>query len=425
MILIWPNSATFAKPSRINLPYHLTRMFEVADFLEKNGVDINIFDMELNLSQFVDIIKQITQQKEKVIAFYSTTENLPNVIKYSDIINEIDKTIIQVVYGEVSGICPKYFIKSNIYGIISKEGDPEITLLDLYNYVNKKIPEKEIRGLIKNDGKQLTNLKKGEYLSPSEWGYPSEKYFDYEDLKRIGRDEQITFTITKGCNYNCNYCLTKNVEGNLYRKRPIENIIQYINLSNHKVFKFFSALFTFDKQYVKDLCRTIIKNKKEIKWSCCTRADLLNDEEMIELMAKSGCYKISVGVESLSDKELSNINKKTNSSRIIDSIKLVHKYGIIYKALIMIGIPNQTREELYNTIDILTKYKTTIRPSAYTPLFNINEDMNEYEITRYDKYTYFSEFNKNITYRELLLLMADTSNYPMLLKEGEKNDNCS
>lgn len=414
MIFIWPNSSTFIKPGRINIPYHLTRMFEVADYLEKKNIDVKLFDMELNLSQFVDIIEYIVSSKEKIVVFYSTTENISNVIKYSNIINEINSNIIQIVYGEVSGICPLVFQNSNFYGVISNDGDPEITLIDVYNCVKGKINEGEIRGLLKNDGNKLVLLSKGEFLEPSEWGFPNNKYFNYEDLKRIGRSEQITITVTKGCNFNCSYCLTKSVEGNKYRKRNIEDIIDYINSVDYKVFKFFSALFTFDKQYVKDLCVAIIKNNKKIKWSCCTRADLLNDEEMIRLMAESGCYKISVGVESLSDKDLNNINKKTNSSVIIESIKLVQKYNIIYKALIMLGIPNQTRKELYKTIDILTKYKTLIRPSMYTPLFSIHKNMNFNEITKFDKYTYYNKQKAQISYKELLLIMSDINNYRLL-----------
>ena len=203
---------------------------------------------------------------------------------------------------------------------------------------------------------------------------------------------------------------------NLYRKRPISEIIKYINSVKYTKFKFFSALFTFDTNYVKELCRAIINNKKKIMWSCCTRADLLQDEEMISLMAQAGCYKVSVGVESLSDVELCEINKTTNYEKIINSIKLVQKYGMLYKALIMIGIPNQSRKDLYITIDTLIKHNTLVRPTAYTPLFNINKQMSPNEIATYDKCTFYDN-NSDITFKELLILVNDINQYKILLEE--------
>ena len=88
-------------------------------------------------------------------------------------------------------------------------------------------------------------------------------------------------------------------------------------------------------------------------------------------------------------------------------------YHIEYKALIMIGIPNQTREELYETIDTLTKLGVTVRPTAYTPLFNINEKAKLYDISKYDKWTYYDK-NCNITKRELYILVNDISKYEIL-----------
>ena len=421
MIFVWVNSETFIKPGRINVPYHMTRMYELVDYLENKKIDTKVLDMEIGSSQFIDLMNEVINGKRKIIVYYATCENYDNVIKYSNIVKEINNNIIQVIYGEIPSISKELLKSSKINYLISRNTDPEISLFDLNKFINRRIKEKEIRGLIKITNNKLIELKKGEYIDPNEWGFPKETYYDYEMAKKVGRSDQVTISVTKGCPFNCMFCLATAQEGLTYRKRPINKIIEFINSSNHDKFKFFSAFFTFDKDYVKELCYAIINNDKKIKWSCCTRADYLQDEELIKLMAEAGCYKISVGVESLSNKNLKDINKRTNRDLIIKSIKLVKKYHIEYKALIMLGIPNQTREELYETIDELTKLKVNIRPTAYTPLFNINEKTKLCDISKYDKWTYYDD-NSLITKRELYILVNDISKYKIL---GDNyNENC-
>lgn len=404
LMIVWCNSSTFTKPSRINIPYHLVRIYEVADYLEKSGIDVECMDMELNHDEFDDIIKRVLSHEFSCIAFWATSENLPNVMIYSNIIKEIDPTIKLIVYGEINLIIPYYFIKSKFDAIVRDNTDSEISLLDFFEYSigHKKI--EEIRGIYINDGEKLIKTKEGDYIQPEKWGVPNDKYFGYNELIKIGKSKQITLSITKGCPYNCKYCLTPKIEGNKYRKRPVKDIIEFINKHEYSIYKFFSAFFTLDREYVENLCNELIRNKKKIRWSCCTRASNLQDEEMISLMAKAGCYKISVGVESLSMKDLKTINKKTEVNHIINSLKLVKKYNIEYKALIMLGIPGQTKENVENTIKILREYNATIRPTAYTPFYDLKENDEMYEICKYDKWTYFNGLGK-LSYGEFLKLL--------------------
>ena len=67
----------------------------------------------------------------------------------------------------------------------------------------------------------------------------------------------------------------------------------------YKYIKFFSPNFTLDKEYVMELCKMLIDNFKGIEWECTTRMNFLEDENMLELMAKSGCKQISLGIEIL------------------------------------------------------------------------------------------------------------------------------
>ena len=80
----------------------------------------------------------------------------------------------------------------------------------------------------------------------------------------------------------------------------------------------------------------------------------------------------------------------------------------------MFGLPNQTKESVEYTLDFLNKYKVKIRPTAYTPFYEMNHNMNEEEISRYDKRTYY-EGIPGISYSDFLRLIYDTKNYKQIL----------
>lgn len=80
----------------------------------------------------------------------------------------------------------------------------------------------------------------------------------------------------------------------------------------------------------------------------------------------------------------------------------------------MFGVPNQTKESIKYTLDFLNKYKVTIRPTAYTPFYEMNKNMNIEEISHYDKRTYY-EGIKNLSYGDFLKLIYNTKDYKLIL----------
>lgn len=305
-------------------------------------------------------------------------------------------------------------MKTNFDAIVSRECDQEIAILDFFKYSLKKIQENNMRGVILIRNRQLLNCKKGAFLEPEEWGYtnvskvPIKKYFEME------RKQQVVVTIARGCPYNCPYCNAVLYYGKKERRRKAKDIVNYINSLDYQYFKFFAPDFTLNEEKAMELCQELINNGKKIKWSCTTRPDLLKNEELIKMMSKSGCYKIAIGIESVENEDLKSINKRYDNKVIVEGIKLLQKYDIEYKALVMFGVPNQTKESIKYTLDFLNKYNVNIRPTAYTPFYEMNHNMNEEQISKYDKRTYY-EGIPNLSYRDFLKLIYDTENYKKIL----------
>lgn len=417
-LFIWADSGLSTKSNHVNAPYHFVHIGEVLDYVEKNlGVEIDLLDIEAEQTEFQDIMSKIIHNNYKAIAFYINTENLQNTIKLQSYIKEMLPDCRTIVYGEMAIYLPKFFRNTNFDAIVSRECDQEIAILDFFKYCLGRTNEEDMRGVIVIKNKQLVNCKCGELLDPKEWGYtnikkvPLQKYFDME------KKQQIVITVARGCPYNCPYCNAVLYYGKKERWREAKDIVNYIEKLNYPYYKFFAPDFTLNEEKAMELCKEIIKSKKRIKWSCTTRPDLLKNEELIKMMAESGCYKIAIGIESVEQEDLKNINKRYQNKVIVEGIKLLQKYNIEYKALVMFGLPNQTKKSIEYTLNFLNSYGVKIRPTAYTPFYEMNHNMNEDQIAKYDKRTYY-EGIPNLSYRNFLRLIYDTNHYKEILKEG-------
>ena len=416
ILFIWADSGLSTKSNHVNAPYHFVHLGEVVDYIEKNiKEEIALLDIEAEQTEFQDIMAKMIKNKYETIAFYTNTENLQNTIKLQEYIKEILPNCKTIAYGEMPLYLPKFFKKTKFNAIVSRECDQEIALLDFFKYSLGMLYEQDMRGVILIKNKQLVNCKKGEFLPANEWGYtnikkvPIQKYFEME------KKQQVVITVARGCPYNCPYCNAVLYYGKKERRREPKEIINYINSLDYEYFKFFAPDFTLNEEKAMELCQELIKNKKKIKWSCTTRPDLLKNEELIKCMAQSGCYKIAIGIESVEKEDLKNIHKRYDNEVIVQGIKLLKKYGIEYKALVMFGVPNQTKESIAYTLDFLNKYEVNIRPTAYTPFYEMNHNMNEEQISKYDKRTYY-EGIPNLSYQNFLKLIYDTKDYKAILK---------
>ena len=414
-LFVWADNGLSTKTNHVNAPYHFVHLGEITNYIEKKiGEEVDILDIEAEQTEFQDIMKKIINSEYKAIAFYINTENLQNTIKLHEYIKEILPECKTIAYGEMPIYLPKFFMKTNFDAIVSRECDQEIAILDFFKYSLKKIQENNMRGVILIRNRQLLNCKKGAFLELEEWGYtnvskvPIKKYFEME------RKQQVVVTIARGCPYNCPYCNAVLYYGKKERRRKAKDIVNYINSLDYQYFKFFAPDFTLNEEKAMELCQELINNGKKIKWSCTTRPDLLKNEELIKMMSKSGCYKIAIGIESVENEDLKSINKRYDNKVIVEGIKLLQKYDIEYKALVMFGVPNQTKESIKYTLDFLNKYNVNIRPTAYTPFYEMNHNMNEEQISKYDKRTYY-EGIPNLSYRDFLKLIYDTENYKKIL----------
>jgi radical SAM superfamily enzyme YgiQ (UPF0313 family) len=217
---------------------------------------------------------------------------------------------------------------------------------------------------------------------------------------------------SRGCPYNCSYCATSIWERKI-RYRSVDNVIDEIRFVMDKYgtrqFTFKDDSFTVNKKRVSELCDRLIREKIKINWDCNTRVNLV-DEELLKKMKKAGCNSIKVGIETGSERILNLMNKKITFEQCRKAAKLFRKVGIHWTGYFMMGLPSETKEDVYQTLKFMKELKpdyasfSVYEPFPGTELFErgVERGLVQRERTLEDfytispKYYYVKDINRRV-----------------------------
>ena len=230
-------------------------------------------------------------------------------------------------------------------------GEPELTLKEILDGV----PDSEILGICYQENFQgVKNELRPFNEDLDSLPFPARHLVHNNIYRRPDNGKvQAVIKVSRGCPFHCFFCLASPVSGIKVRKRSAENIIseikECVDKYNIKNFLFWSDIFNIDREWTLDLCRKIIESGLKITWSANTRADTM-DDEMAELMYKSGCRLVSIGVESGSQEVLNNIGKKITLDNIRNTVRVLKKNKIKIYNYFVLGLPWETEKTAEETI---------------------------------------------------------------------------
>jgi len=189
---------------------------------------------------------------------------------------------------------------------------------------------------------------------------------------------------TRGCPMSCDFCSVHTFNGNSYRLRPVEEVLDELETLEHNLVYFVDDnLIGYGKRSQRraiELFEGIIERGIKIDWFCSASMNFADNDEVLRLAAKSGCRMVLLGIESERIDQLQDMNKKLNAKMGIESydevFKKIHNHGIAVLGAFIYGLPTDTpesmaaRTEYINNAAIDTVQATILTPLPGTGLFN-------------------------------------------------------
>ena len=323
----------------------------------------------LSVEQIKRKIEEFTPDVVGISCIYSNQFKVVADICCS--VKSVSADILTVVGGAHPTFLPEDCLKfcPSIDFIILGEG--EVTFKNLLDNINAGNSYEQADGIAFRNNEQIQINPKKDFIKnidaipyPARDLLPLKKYFKVGlPMGLVSRQEPAINMITsRGCPYKCSFCSSSVFWGRSYRTRSAENVLAEmaeLKKMGIREIKFFDDNLTLDKQRAKTIFQGMIDKRFNFTWNTPNGiAAQTLDEELIILMKKSGCYEITLAIESGDQKTLREIIKKPidldQSMRIA---KLIKKHGMDSYAFFIIGFPQETKEEIYNTLRFMEKIK--------------------------------------------------------------------
>ena len=188
----------------------------------------------------------------------------------------------------------------------------------------------------------------------------------------------------RGCPYGCEFCTVTGFFGDSIRFRTNESVVdELLRLKKRaKQERGQIAVFFIDdnlainKKRLKSLCRDIVAAEAQLPWVAQISANLLADEELVDLIADAGARWIFIGMESIDPANMADVNKTfskpANYKDVLDGLARRDVYAITSFIFGMdndtVGVGNRTVDEIESWAPGLPVFGQ-LTPFPATPLY--------------------------------------------------------
>lgn len=286
-----------------------------------------------------------------------TGDPILNGLKFIEKVKSLNPKIPVCWGGYHATIDYKNTIKNkNIDFVIRGQG--ERTILELIEALKTK-KFNNIKGLVyKNKGQVIVNLPREiEALD----NFPSFDYELFTKCYKFKSNDLFIYCSSRGCPFECTFCSVSNFYKKKYftysNERFLKDVALIVKKYNPKSIFFWDDNFFVDMARVDAFLKNYIEKDYTFSWSAFSRCGTFAKEnkELLQKLVKCNCRRLLFGAESGSEKILKYIKKHIVVEDILNSCRVVSKYGIDPDYTFMSGFPTEKVQDLNQTVDVIDK----------------------------------------------------------------------
>jgi radical SAM superfamily enzyme YgiQ (UPF0313 family) len=186
--------------------------------------------------------------------------------------------------------------------------------------------------------------------------------YDLLDMRRY-KMTNIPAQTTRGCPHACSYCEVTQVYGGRFRHRPVEEVLEEIRairrLTDTRLIYFVDDNFVAHRAHAMEIMERLIPLK--LIYGCLATVTVGDDPELLDLMKRSGCLHVNIGMESISAESLASVNKRQNRIKDYErQFKALRDRGIGYSVNVMFGLDGDRNDIFESTVDFLIRIKAPL-----------------------------------------------------------------
>lgn len=370
--------------------------------LKEFDVESIIYEASFDRRSFDEVFREYTPDAVAVTG-YITQENI--MLSYVRRSKELCPGCITMVGGSHAQLNPERFFdpavsyicrSDNIYAIADvlmaegiiplKNGScpPELSSIDGLCYQEQSCLTEN--GTVQNDAVSRNK---------SLWCKNPMKPFD---INKLPIPDRTTFSLyqshyryldvspvallktSSSCPFHCAFCYGRQLNCGTYCQRDLEAVIEELETIPCDHIQIADDDFLFDVPRLKTFIRLLRERNIKKTFICYGRSDFIAaHESLIRELAEAGFRYIMVGLEAVSDSFLDSYQKHSSQALNIQTIRILHKYGINLVGLFIID-SRFKKEDFRNMRRFIHAHRITytgvsiFTPIPGTPLFNEYRD---------------------------------------------------
>ena len=330
----------------------------IAAALERAGVEVRILDLAVFPYSKAMLRSVLEDFQPAMVGATAVTIVFDSAMEVLAQVKELDPDILTVMGGPHVSFCAEETLRAFpvVDFIVLREG--EETVVDLANAATNGRDWDRIPGLVYRDGPDIRNTGLRGYVQDVEHlPRPARHLLPLGRYRALGLP--ITMTTSRGCPFNCIFCVGRNMVGQKVRYwSPLKVVdeIEHLGTLNFLQINIADDLFTANKKHCHAICDEIIRRNIQTQWSSFARVDTVTPE-LLAKMKKAGCTGLLFGVESANARILEIINKKITTRQVEDAVKMCVDAGITPCASFILGLPGETPESMVESQEFGEKLK--------------------------------------------------------------------
>ncbi len=363
----------------------------LASIARNAGHNVRLLDCLLERFDVNDFRQYLSDFKPDIVGMKTFSCDLESIRDMIDAIRDIVPDAVSVIGGPhpTCEAPERLFVQFPLLDYaFAGEGEPGFPIL-IEKIASKNTDLEDVPGMIwRKDGKLIVNQKAmvddlNELPLPA-WDLIKPERYKCGYSFMTYQLPAAPMSMTRGCPFLCTFCGSHLITGRKVRKRNVDNIIEEIKFlqKNYGVrtIDIVDENFMFDPDLVTEFCERLMSEKIGIRWNCPYGVRITSlTEKLVRLMDKSGCFGMSFGIESGSQRILDMVKKRIKVEQIVEKIHMVRKEtNMMLQGYFMFGFPTETAEEVEKTISLAKSLPLDIAqfsPLRVTPGTEIFEDL--------------------------------------------------
>lgn len=210
-----------------------------------------------------------------------------------------------------------------------------------------------LKRLLGNPGCDLADIPNLAYLENAALVKTKTKYEALEDMPKVGykgKFDRLSYESVRGCAYGCKFC-TWDAGIKCFRYKSAKKILrdceEYMQENGISRIEINDSTFLFPFSRIPELLDGF--ERLGLHWKAHCRSDVPFTDELIEKLNRSNCDILQIGFESMTDRILKNMSKKTTVAQNRFTNEILKKTNVDTVVSFIVGFPDETEDEFSNT----------------------------------------------------------------------------